>query len=346
VGEATTVILTRETTQRARVGRTHRSARDRSSSNTANGQPLNDTAATGGSGSMFSTGGLASLVVGLILGIVLSLSVLGDRTTRTPRAGTGRAAPVLPRVIAGGPEAPSAKGPPVLGYATVRPDAGEGRRDDLKAQLAAIHNECRRRGLELVDVVREHEPERAKGLKRPGLGYALRRIAHGDARGLVIADLWRVSRSVTDVGEVLEWFSRTGTRLVAAEPPLDTGEHEGQLAAMALMNVSNAERQRLSERTRKGLEAAKRQQTQRGRAAVADDPELSEHIARMRAEGMTLQAIADRLNEEGVPTIRGGVKWRPSSVQASLGYRRPRAAPGGPRMEFGGANNGEGGASM
>jgi hypothetical protein len=45
-----------------------------------------------------------------------------------------------------------------------------------------------------------------------------------------------------------------------------------------------------------------------GRAAVADDPDLSQRIAQMRAQGMTLQAIADRLNEEGVPTVRGGAK--------------------------------------
>jgi hypothetical protein len=39
-----------------------------------------------------------------------------------------------------------------------------------------------------------------------------------------------------------------------------------------------------------------------------------------------LQAIADRLNEEGVPTVRGGAKWRHSSVQTAAGYvRRPRA---------------------
>ena len=44
---------------------------------------------------------------------------------------------------------------------------------------------------------------------------------------------------------------------------------------------------------------------------------------------MTLQAIADRLNEEGVPTVRGGAEWRPSSIQAAAGYkRRPR-----PRLE-------------
>jgi hypothetical protein len=37
---------------------------------------------------------------------------------------------------------------------------------------------------------------------------------------------------------------------------------------------------------------------------------------------MTLQAIADVLNAEGVPTPRGGAQWRPSSVQTAAGYKR------------------------
>ena len=65
----------------------------------------------------------------------------------------------------------------------------------------------------------------------------------------------------------------------------------------------------------------------RRRPALADDPELVERIVQMRAQGMTLQAIADRLNEEGVPTVRGGAEWRPSSVRSGLGYKR-RAAVG------------------
>ncbi len=47
----------------------------------------------------------------------------------------------------------------------------------------------------------------------------------------------------------------------------------------------------------------------------------------MRSANMTLQAIADQLNAEGVPTLRGGAMWRPSSVQAALGYRRPVPRP-------------------
>ena len=61
----------------------------------------------------------------------------------------------------------------------------------------------------------------------------------------------------------------------------------------------------------------------RGRPAVSDLPLLQRRIATMRASGMTLQGIADTLNQEGVPTLRGGAKWRPSSVQAATGYKRP-----------------------
>ena len=61
--------------------------------------------------------------------------------------------------------------------------------------------------------------------------------------------------------------------------------------------------------------------------AQATQPELRRRIVRMRRAGMTLQAIADDLNDDGVPTARGGVMWRPSSVQSALGYKRPRPWP-------------------
>ena len=89
------------------------------------------------------------------------------------------------------------------------------------------------------------------------------------------------------------------------------------------MSLGAWERDRLAERTRRGLEAARAQGGPISRPSVNDVPALKEWIAELRASGLTLQAIADRLNEEGVPTLRGGEKWRPSSVQTAAGYRRP-----------------------
>ncbi len=100
---------------------------------------------------------------------------------------------------------------------------------------------------------------------------------------------------------------------------LDTDEEAGRLALRTIIEVSRWERERLVERTRNGMRAARR----KGPASVADHPELRERIASMRAAGMTLQAIADQLNADGIPTVRGGAKWRPSSVQAAAGYHRP-----------------------
>jgi hypothetical protein len=56
--------------------------------------------------------------------------------------------------------------------------------------------------------------------------------------------------------------------------------------------------------------------------AAPDWDAIRKRIAAMRADGMTLQAIADVLNSEGVPTQRGGAEWRPSSVQTAAGYKR------------------------
>jgi hypothetical protein len=58
----------------------------------------------------------------------------------------------------------------------------------------------------------------------------------------------------------------------------------------------------------------------------------------MRASGMTLQAIADTLNAQGQPTVRGGARWRPSSVQSALGYKR-RPRPTGPNTKASGRNH-------
>jgi DNA invertase Pin-like site-specific DNA recombinase len=207
----------------------------------------------------------------------------------------------------------------VVGYAAAdakRPDHGC---LELRRQEEEIASVCKRRGLRLLEVVRDRESTRQRAFERPGLGYALERIAAGQASGLVVSELSRLSHSLPELGRVLDWLARHDARFVAVVPGLDTDEEAGRLVVRTIVEVSRWERQRLVERTRIGLRAARR----KGPGSVADYPELRERIATMRADGKTLQAIADQLNAEAIPTIRGGVKWRPSSVQAAAGYRRP-----------------------
>ena len=111
--------------------------------------------------------------------------------------------------------------------------------------------------------------------------------------------------------------------LPTARSALDHGEYLGargrrQRRGAAEGAVNGGEP---AEHTRNGLHAPRNGRPRR-RPALADNPALVERIVQMRAQGMTLQAIADRLNEEGVPTVRGGAEWRPSSVRSGLGYKR------------------------
>jgi DNA invertase Pin-like site-specific DNA recombinase len=212
----------------------------------------------------------------------------------------------------------------VYGYASVSGRQGSIINRELREQAETIASECERLGVGLLQVISEREPEKGNGLSRPGLEYALRRIRGGEADGLMVHDLSRLTRSSAQLGAILHWFLRHGSRLVAVAEEIDTAQPSGKVAVRTLIGYSNRERERITERTRRGLEAAGRDGTPGHRPAVRDDPYLRERIRRMRQQRMSLQAIADTLNAEGVPTVRGGAKWRPSSLQAVTGYRRKK----------------------
>jgi DNA invertase Pin-like site-specific DNA recombinase len=249
----------------------------------------------------------------------------GVRPTQEPEL-----APPPPRQPAAeeAPETPAPKVGPrsgkatrALGYASIPADGEAATADRLEEQKHAIERICQRLGLELVEVVREREPKAGNALERAGVSYLIERLAAGDASCLVVSGLERLSRSVSELGTLVQWLERSDVRLVAVELDLDTLSPGGRAAARALASVGGWERERLSERTRKGLAAA-RAKRRTGGASAPDWAALRKRIALMRADGMTLQAIADTLNEERVPTPRGGLKWRPSSVQSAAGYKR------------------------
>ena len=211
-------------------------------------------------------------------------------------------------------------GEAVIGYVTV---SSEANRNEGDAAVHQIEAACESAQWELAEVVSDRESGR--GLERPGLAYALQQIAEGKARGLVVSDLRRLSRSIVDLGALMEWFRDAGAGLVALDLGVDTSTPAGHEVAATLITLGDWEHERIARRTRSGLAEVRASGRPTGRPSVSDRPDLVARITAMRSANMTLQAIADRLNAEGVPTLRGGAMWRPSSVQAALGYRRPGA---------------------
>jgi DNA invertase Pin-like site-specific DNA recombinase len=207
-----------------------------------------------------------------------------------------------------------------VGYVCLTRDGG---RSELAGYSEGIEAWAAENDVTLTSIVHDVETPPGHNGARPALRGALERIAKREADTLVTARLVHLSATVANLPPLLRWLSTSSRTLVAIDLRLDSGTEAGRLAASALADIGRWEHERLSVRTRRGLQAARARGSRAGRASVADLPELKERIERMREQGMTLQAIADALNEAGVPTLRGGAKWRPSSVQRATGYLRP-----------------------
>jgi hypothetical protein len=146
-----------------------------------------------------------------------------------------------------------------------------------------------------------------------GLSAALELIASGTATTLVTAELGALARGTSELAALLDWLDAAGADLVALDVELDTASRASRRCALLVREVARLERERGPDGPVLGRP---------GLAASA--PALQARIVAMREGGLSLQAISDALNTERVPTPRGGARWRPSSVQAALGYRRPR----------------------
>lgn len=150
-----------------------------------------------------------------------------------------------------------------------------------------------------------------------GLAGALEPIAAGRAGTLFVRRLESAAGSFEELIRLLDWLEAAGADLVAADVGLDTATTQGRRMVALMREIDRWSR-------------APGRRRARGRPGLAAGaPRVAERIAELRQRGLSLQAIADALNAEGVPTPRGGARWRPSSVQSALGYRRPRPpAPG------------------
>jgi hypothetical protein len=153
------------------------------------------------------------------------------------------------------------------------------------------------------------------------LASALARLAEDEAEVLLVARLGGAAGSLGELVRLLDWLAEVGADLVAADVGLDTATSAGQRSVALVREI---------ERWGRDPEHPRRPRGRPGLSTAA--PELAQRIATLREEGLSLHAIAEQLNREGVPTPRGGATWRASSVQSAIGYRRPPPppAPGAP----------------
>lgn len=140
----------------------------------------------------------------------------------------------------------------VIGYVRVSTDKQVENGVSLEAQQEKLKSYAALYGLELVEVIVE-EGASAKTLEREGLRRALKLMEGGEAAGVLVAKLDRLTRSVSDLGYLLErYFHRYA--LLSVSEQIDTRSAGGRLVLNVLVSVAQWEREAIGERTRDAMQ--------------------------------------------------------------------------------------------
>lgn len=198
---------------------------------------------------------------------------------------------------------------PMLGYCRVSTDEQADSGLGLAAQHLTISVEADRRGWEVEWIT---DAAGGGSLRRPGIAEAMDRLSRGQAAGLVVAKLDRLSRSLLDFAGLMDRARQEGWNLVALDLGVDLGTPQGQLMANVMASFAMYERELIRQRTRDALAQAKARGQRLG-APSQVPPEVRSRVLAERATGRTLRAIANGLTADGIGTARGG-RWHASTV--------------------------------
>lgn len=197
----------------------------------------------------------------------------------------------------------------VIGYlrvSTADQDLG------IEAQRAAIQRQAQERAW---DVQWVEDKASGKDLSRVGLAYALHLLDSGEASGIVVSHLDRLSRSVLDFATMLARAEAGGWNVAVLDLGLDMTTPHGRFTAHVMAAAAELERSLIGMRTREALAAARDRGTRLGRPPTTPGHVVA-RVVRERADGATFQAIADGLNDDGVPTAGTAARWSRGLVAA------------------------------
>ena len=182
----------------------------------------------------------------------------------------------------------------------------------LLAQQEKVNAYASLYDLEIVETV--VETGSAKNLNREGLQGALAQIKSGKADALIVVKLDRLTRSVVDLGLLInEYF--TDHELLSVSEHIDTRSAGGRLILNILTSVSQWEREAIGERTSAVRQSMKANglycggSVPYGQMLVAGELVTNQQeqaiIARakaLKAQGHSLRTIATMFSSEGLRT--------------------------------------------
>ncbi len=220
-----------------------------------------------------------------------------------------------------------------IAYLRVSTDKQADRGVSLDAQRAKVKAYAQLYDLELLEVIVD-AGESAKSLERPGLQRALAMLKAKEADALLVVKLDRLTRSVRDLGHLVEkYFAPGKAALLSVGEQIDTRSAAVRLVLNVLASVAQWELEAIGERTSVALQhkASQGEYTggwaPYGRRVAADgarlEPDPDEEEARavarqLRSQGLSLRGVARELERRGVRS-RTGKGFAPVQVRRMVG---------------------------
>lgn len=201
----------------------------------------------------------------------------------------------------------------------------------LADQEKRLRGFCISRDWPVIELYRD-DGESGKTLDRPALQQLKDDAEARRFDAVCVLKLDRLTRSVRDLGNLLDFFGKHGIALISLNESFDATTAAGKLMMNLLGSVAQWEREAISERTISALRYRRneglvysgqipfgfvRVGTTKRLEPVERELAVVNRIYELRAEGRTLRDIADVLNTDRIKTKKGR-KWAPEQIRYML----------------------------
>lgn len=167
------------------------------------------------------------------------------------------------------------------------------------AQVIQATEYANSRGFKIVEVIMD-EGYSGKSNNRPGLIKLLQLTSKRKVDVVIVSKLDRLFRSLQHIVSTLNDFNETGIEFISINDHIDMSTSAGRLMTHMIASFAEFERELISERTKLGMEHARR----KGKVIGRPSNPFKDEILQLRSKGMSYREIQKTLG------CSQGVIWR------------------------------------
>ena len=160
-------------------------------------------------------------------------------------------------------------------------------------QLDTLRRYATARRLEVVAEYIDHGVSGAKD-RRPALDEMMAKAKVRSFDAVAVVKLDRLARSTRHLTQIAAELEALGVDLIVTDQGIDTSTPAGRLLFNVLAAIGEFELDLIRERTRAGVEAARKRGVRFGRPRLLNDQQRA-RIHRLRASGSSFRGIAKKL---------------------------------------------------